>query len=125
MSRVDGPVQREAMAAYLAAGKAAPGSREARGRAAADGFESTFIQNMLESVFSGLGEEGPLGSGSAGGGAWRGFYAEELSKSMARGGGFGIAPQVYREMFRAQEISRPPARPRTEGVTLAPVLAPT
>jgi Rod binding domain-containing protein len=104
MSRVDGPIQRQAMAAYVAAGRAAAGTREAKARAAADGFESVFVQNMLETVFSGLGEEGPLGSGSAGGGAWRGLYAQELSKTMAKGGGLGIAPAVYREMFRGQEI---------------------
>jgi Rod binding domain-containing protein len=111
MSRVDGPLQREALAAYRAAAHAAAGSRAAKARAAADGFESTFLQNMMETMFGGIGEEGPLGS-AGGGGAWRGFYVEELSKTMARRGTLGIAPQVFREMFKGQEIPRTPAPPR-------------
>jgi peptidoglycan hydrolase FlgJ len=96
---------KQALSAYAAAASAKPGTREAKARATAQGFEGTFFQNMLESMVSGLGTDGPLGSGQAGGGAWRGFLLEEMSKGMtkASGAALGIAPQVYREMMRFQE----------------------
>ena len=94
---------RQALEAYAAAAKAKPGSREAKARNAAQGFESTFLQNMLESMVSGLSGDGPLGGGQAGGGAWRGFLTDEMSRSMAKTSTLGIAPQVYREMMRLQE----------------------
>ncbi len=50
---------RQAFEAYAAAAKAKPGSREAKARNAAQGFEATFLQNMLENMVSSLGEEGP------------------------------------------------------------------
>jgi peptidoglycan hydrolase FlgJ len=92
-----------ALSAYNSAASAKPGSREAKARATAQGFEGTFVQNMLESMVSGFGSDGPLGSGQAGGGAWRGFLTEEMSKGMSKGSTLGIAPQVYREMMRLQE----------------------
>jgi peptidoglycan hydrolase FlgJ len=94
---------RQAVSAYQAAATAKVGSRESKARSTAQGFESTFIQNMLESLVSGFGTEGPLGSGQAGGGAWRGFLMEEMSKGMSKSGTVGIAPQVYREMMKLQE----------------------
>jgi peptidoglycan hydrolase FlgJ len=110
------PIQRQAMAAYRAAANAPAGSREAKARTAADGFEAVFLQTMLGSMFDQLGTEGPMGSGNAGGGAWRGLYVEELGKGMAKGGGFGIAPSIYREMFKAQEAA---TTPRNAGATHA------
>jgi peptidoglycan hydrolase FlgJ len=98
------PMQ-QAIVSYGAAAKAKPGTREAKAHSAAQNFEATFLQNMLENMSAGLGAEGPLGSGNAGGGAWRGFLLEEMSKGMAKspGGGLGIAPHVYREMISLQE----------------------
>ncbi len=92
----------QALKAYAAAAQAAPGTREAKARKTADSFESVFLQNMTDSMMSGLSEEGPLGGGQ-GGGAWRGFLTEEVAKSMSRKGTLGIAPQVYREMLKLQE----------------------
>jgi len=100
---------RQALDAYQAAAKARPGSREAKAFSAAQGFEATFLQNMLENMTSGLGAEGPLGSGQNGGGAWRGFLLDEMSRSMSKAGSIGIAPQVYREMLQVQEKSMKPA----------------
>jgi peptidoglycan hydrolase FlgJ len=98
------PMQ-QAIHSYAAAAKAKPGSREAKAHGAAQSFEATFVQNMLENMTSGLGSDGPLGSGQAGGGAWRGFLLDEMSRgiSKSKAGGLGIAPQVYREMMRLQE----------------------
>ncbi len=94
---------RQAMEAYKAAAHAKPGSREAKARTASEGFEATFLSNMLENLVSGFSEDGPLGGGKAGGGAWRGFLTDEMSRSMAKTSTIGIAPQVYREMMRLQE----------------------
>ncbi len=97
---------KQALDAYKASAQAAPGSRAAKARTAAQGFEATYFQNMLESMVSGLGPDGPLGSGQSGGGAWRGFLMDEMSKSITKTSSLGIAPQVYREMMRIQEGSR-------------------
>lgn len=94
---------RQALQAYHAAAQAKPGSREAKARAAAQGFESTFFNTMLDGMMTGLGAEGPLGAGKEGGGAWRGFLTEEMARGMAKTTTLGIAPQVYREMMRLQE----------------------
>jgi Rod binding domain-containing protein len=94
---------RQALESYHASAKAKPGTPQAKARQAAQGFESVFLQNMMESMFSGLGSDGPLGSGQAGGGAWRGFLTDEMAKSMSRTSSLGIAPQVYREMIAIQE----------------------
>jgi flagellar protein FlgJ len=99
---------RQALEAYHAAAKAKPGTREAKAFGAAQGFEATFLQNMLENMTSGLGAEGPLGSGQNGGGAWRGFLLDEMSRSMSKTGSISIAPQVYREMLQVQERSSGP-----------------
>ena len=98
----------QALDAYRAAAKAKPGSREAKAFSTAQGFEATFLQNMLENMTSGLGAEGPLGTGQNGGGAWRGFLFDEMSRSMSKAGSIGIAPQVYREMLQVQERSSGP-----------------
>jgi len=90
------------IAAYQKAALAPQGSLQQKARTAAQGFESTFLQNMLESMVAGLDEEGPLGSGNAGGGAWRGFLVEEMAKGMAKSGTLGIAPEVYGEIIRLQ-----------------------
>jgi peptidoglycan hydrolase FlgJ len=98
------PMQ-QANAAYAAAARAKAGTREAKAYKTAQSFEGMFFQNMLENMTSGLGEDGPLGSGRAGGGAWRGFLLDEMSRGMAKApsGALGIAPHVYREMMRIQE----------------------
>ncbi|MFM9974625.1 MAG: rod-binding protein [Beijerinckiaceae bacterium] len=93
----------QAISAYNAAASAKAGTQQAKARNTAQGFESTFIQNMLENLVSGMGTEGPLGSGQTGGGAWRGFLLEEMSKGMSKSGTVGIAPQVYREIMKFQE----------------------
>jgi Rod binding domain-containing protein len=92
---------RQALEAYAAAAKAKPGSREAKALNAAQGFEATFLQNMLDNLVSGVGEEGPLGGSKSG--PWRGFLTDEMARSMTKTSSIGIAPQVYREMMRLQE----------------------
>ncbi len=81
---------------------AAPGSLTARAKAAAQDFEGVFLQTMLQQMFSGLGEEGPLGSGEAGS-AWRGMLVEEYASNISKSGGIGIADSVFREILSLQE----------------------
>jgi peptidoglycan hydrolase FlgJ len=97
------PAALKSYADFSAAAKAQPGTREAKAHKTAQGFEGVFLQNMLENMMSGLQGDGPLGGGQAGGGAWRGFLMDEMSKSMTKNGSIGIAPQVYREMIQIQE----------------------
>jgi Rod binding domain-containing protein len=96
---------RNAINSYAAAAHAKAGTKEAKAFKTAQSFEGMLYQNMLEGMTAGLGQDGPLGSGQAGGGAWRGFLMDEMAKGAAKSpaGGLGIAPHVYREMMRLQE----------------------
>lgn len=73
-----------------------------RAEAAAKEYEGTFIQVMLQSMFSGIGNEGPLGGDEAGG-AWRGLLLEKYGQEIADNGGIGLADSVRREMIAMQE----------------------
>jgi peptidoglycan hydrolase FlgJ len=105
MGTVNSIPLRNAFASYAAAAQAKAGTKEAKAFKTAQAFEGMLYQNMIQSMTSGLGEEGPLGSGQAGGGAWRGFLFDEMSKGASKtpSAGLGIAPHVYREMLRLQE----------------------
>jgi len=37
--------------------------------------------------------------------AWRGMLIEKYGQNIAAQGGVGLAPQIYREMLRHQELS--------------------
>jgi Rod binding domain-containing protein len=76
----------------------------AKGKAAAADFEAVFLQTMVEEMFAGIGEEGPLGGGEAGG-AWRGLLVQEYAKGISQAGGIGIADNVFREILSLQEGS--------------------
>jgi flagellar protein FlgJ len=81
---------------------AAPNSLTAKAKAAAEDFEGVFLQTMLQQMFSGIGEEGPLGSGEAGS-AWRGMLVEQYASNISKSGGIGIADSVFREILSLQE----------------------
>ena len=67
-------------------------------------FESVFITTMLNSMFSGLSGEGPLGAGNgAGGDTWRSLLADEYGKTMARNGGLGLADSIMKDILTLQE----------------------
>lgn len=80
----------------------APAGKNPKAWAAAQDFESVFISNMVSQMFSGLGNEGPMGGGT-GTATWRGMLTEEWSKSIASNGGVGLADSVYREIIAMQE----------------------
>jgi Rod binding domain-containing protein len=69
-------------------------------------FESVFLTNMFEEMFSGIQEqEGPLGAG-AGQSAWRSMLTEEYANTIAKNGGIGVAEHVQRELIALQERNR-------------------
>lgn len=68
-------------------------------------FEAMFLEQMLERVFTSVGEEGPLGDNGAGGSVYRSMLVKEYAGQMTRAGGVGVADAVYREMLRLQEGS--------------------
>jgi Rod binding domain-containing protein len=85
-----------------AAAKLNPASK-AKARAAAQDFESVFLNSMFQQMFTGLQGDGPFG-GSGATGVWRSFLTDEYSKSFAKAGGVGIADQVYKSLLAQQEI---------------------
>lgn len=84
------------------ASKLAP-AKQAKARGAAQDFEAVFINSMFQQMFTGIGGEGPFG-GSGAVGVWRSMLTDEYAKSFAKGGGIGIADQVYRTLMARQEV---------------------
>ena len=78
------------------------GMGAAKARAAAEDFESVFLNSMFQNMFTGISGEGPFG-GSGAVGVWRSMLTDEYSKSFAKAGGIGIADQVYRSLMAHQE----------------------
>ena len=76
-------------------------AREAR--EAAEAFESIFLAQFLDQMFSGIETDGPFGGGFSEG-LYRSMMNEEVAKSISRAGGIGIADAVYREILSLQEI---------------------
>jgi peptidoglycan hydrolase FlgJ len=81
---------------------ASPGTRQAKARAAAVDFESVFLQSMIGEMMSGLGKEGPLGEGEAGG-AWRSMLVQQYAGAISKSGGIGLSDSVYRDILALQE----------------------
>jgi Rod binding domain-containing protein len=70
-------------------------------RAQAQDFESMFISSMMQHMFTGIGNDGPLGSGPSVG-PWRSLLTEQYAKSFVKAGGLGLAHQVYKTMLARQ-----------------------
>ena len=75
---------------------AKPGTPQGKARASAQDFEAVFLQTMIGEMLSGLGKDGPLGEGEAGG-AWRGMLVQEY---------FGNHSQGRRGRRRRQRLPR-------------------
>jgi flagellar protein FlgJ len=65
-------------------------------------FESVFLGNMLEEMFTGV-EEGDPFANTEGAETWRSMRTEELAKSISRAGGIGLAAHVERHLISLQE----------------------
>lgn len=75
---------------------------QTRARAAAQDFESVFLNSMFQHMFTDIGGEGPFG-GQGATGVWRSLLTDQYAKSIAKSGGIGIADQVYRSLIAHQE----------------------
>lgn len=71
-------------------------------RDAAEKFESIFLKNMMEAMFTGLEDGGTWGSGE-GSEAWQGMLIDEYAKSIAQTGGIGLADSIERQLLEIQE----------------------
>jgi Rod binding domain-containing protein len=94
-------------ASGLGAGPVRPGAPRGAGsdklREVAQDFESIFIFQMLDTMYSGLATDGPFGGGP-GEKMFRSLMHEEIAKSISSHGGFGIGEAVYRELLQLQEM---------------------
>ncbi|MFD1704455.1 rod-binding protein [Methylopila henanensis] len=72
--------------------------------AAAVDFEAVFLTQMMQSMFSGLGDDGPLGGGP-GTDAYRSMLADQYGRSVAAAGGVGLADHVRSELLSLQKGS--------------------
>ncbi|GLK54453.1 Rod binding domain-containing protein [Methylopila capsulata] len=70
--------------------------------AAAQDFEAVFLTQMMQSMFTDVGEDGPLGGG-AGTDAYRSMLADQYGRNIAASGGVGIAAQVRSELLALQQ----------------------
>lgn len=92
-----------ALAAQQRLGSAkSPGATNQKARQAAEEFEAVYLNTMFSQMFTAMDGEGPFGGGKAVG-VWRSFLTDEYSKSFAKNGGIGIAPEVYRSLMAQQE----------------------
>lgn len=80
-------------------------SKKSEIRAAAEEFESVFLNNMLQSMFTSLEDGGVWGSGN-GAEAWQGLLVDEYAKTITEAGGIGLADSVERELLALQEFGR-------------------
>jgi len=80
-----------------------PGRSASSIKDTAKAFEAVFLNTMLQSMFTGLGDGGSWGAG-LGSDAWQGMLIEEFSKNIAAAGGIGIAATVERELLAFQEF---------------------
>lgn len=71
-------------------------------RETAEQFEAIFLSQMMAPMFETIPTDSVMGGGHAES-VYRGMMVEEMGKSIARGGGIGIADSVYREIIKMQE----------------------
>lgn len=88
---------------------AAPASRTltpaqiAKTQKAAKDFEAMALGEMLKPMFATVDTSKGLFGGGAGEATWKPMMVDEMAKSIEKGGGFGIADAVLKEMLRLQE----------------------
>ncbi len=100
-SPVAKPGSASAALASAGHGRSPPQARAALHKAAVD-FEGVFLTEMLKPMFEGTDAEEPFGGGNSED-IWRSFQIDEFGKAIARSGGIGLAPVVYRELLQLQE----------------------
>ncbi len=73
-----------------------------KAKAAAQDFESVFLNTMFNQMFSGIEGDGPMGGGKAVG-VWRSLLVDEYAKSFSKAGGIGLSQDIYRSLLAQQE----------------------
>jgi len=68
---------------------------------AAQDFESVFLGQMVEQMYTGLDAKAPFGGGFAEQ-TYRSLFTQEIGRQMAASGGVGLADAVYAEMVKLQ-----------------------
>jgi Rod binding domain-containing protein len=104
LAPIAAPSKKPAAASALAtAGHArSPEAERMALRKAAVDFEAVFLTEMLRPMFEGTEAEEPFGGGNSED-IWRSLQLGEFGKAIARSGGIGLAPVVYRELLQIQE----------------------
>jgi len=69
---------------------------------AAQDFEAVYISEMLKPMFETVEVDDMFGGGK-GEEVFRGLLTQEMGKSIAKQGGFGLAAQVKAELLKIQE----------------------
>jgi flagellar protein FlgJ len=93
---------KRAAAPPAAAQSAAPAiDRNSPTYKAAQDFESVFLGQMVEQMYTGLEAKGPFGGGFAEQ-TYRSLLNQEIGRQMSAGGGVGLADAVYAEMVKLQ-----------------------
>ena len=75
-----------------------------KAKQAAQNFESMFLSNMFQDMFTNIDGDGPFG-GKGPLKIWRSFMTDQFAKSFAKAGGIGIAPKVYDTLLKEQGLS--------------------
>jgi len=75
-----------------------------KAKESAQNFESMFLSNMFQEMFTGIDGDGPFG-GSGALKIWRSFMADQYAKSFAKAGGIGISNMVYDTILKLQGAS--------------------
>ncbi len=73
-----------------------------KAKAAAQNFESVFLNSMFQHMFTGIDGDGPFG-GSGATKVWRSLLTDAYAKNFAKAGGIGIADHVYQSLIAHQE----------------------
>lgn len=76
-----------------------------KARAVAEEFEGVFINQMLSSMFDGVGDEDSFG-GSYAEETYRGLLTETYADAISKSGGIGIADSIMRELISLQEMEQ-------------------
>ncbi len=89
--------------ATLVANYAAPAQMVSRNKTEnafkqAQNFETVFVNEMLQHMFTGIGDDGPLGN-AEGVGVWRTLLTEQYAKNFVAAGGLGLASHIYSSLM--------------------------
>jgi peptidoglycan hydrolase FlgJ len=91
-------------ASLAAAPQAAAATRDpAAAHKVAQDFESFFLSQVFDTMFSGIGADSMFGGGD-GENIYRSVLLQEYSKVAAKNGGVGIANAVQRQILQMQEV---------------------